>query len=84
MLDPVMVCPPDGRADEPQSEFWTRLVLPEPFVSARLTLAADTRSQAESVAVGLGIRAAERALEEVGADHAGGLLCRARARSPET
>jgi hypothetical protein len=33
---PVSASPQDDRADEPEAEFWTRFVLREPFVSARL------------------------------------------------
>jgi hypothetical protein len=84
ILGPVSASAQDDRADEPQSEFWARFVLTEPFLSARLTLEAETRSQAESVAVELGIRAAELAVDQADANRAQGLFCRARGKSSMT
>jgi hypothetical protein len=49
-----------------RSGFWAKLVLGEPLGSVHLLLAGETRDQAESLAVRLGVNAAERALAEVG------------------
>jgi hypothetical protein len=85
ILASARISPLDSQAEAPQSGFWARLVLPEPFASVRVTVAADTRSQAESLAVALANNAAARAWEQMDSpDQAHRPFCRARASSPLT
>jgi hypothetical protein len=51
---------PGGLHEPEGSGFWAKLFLGEPLGSLHLLLAPETRDQAESLAVHLGVRAAER------------------------
>jgi hypothetical protein len=85
ILASATIWPLDSQPEAPPSGFWARLALPAPFASVRVTITADTRNQAESLAVALANTAAQRALEQMDATRqANAPFCRARASSPLT